>query len=802
MSSISLSRRPVVGPERSLFEELTYDGKVVKREPKDEEGPSHDHVAENPFDNKSSRTLFDAIDQLQTCGAGQDIDIPQLVIVGGQSTGKSSLLQSLVEIPFPTGQGCCTRFATRIVSRRTPPGSPNLCIVKIVKPDFDLNEFFNYGANDTYKSFEERCETLSAQRFSDIVEKVQKDYMGIDRGKHRGAKNFATEVLRVELSGPNRSHFSILDIPGFFSTAADVHPEEMAGVKRMVTEYMKKPQNLVICVADATNDVANQGIFDLAGEHVEKSRLIGVFTKCDRAKDSSQAREVVRTATKPDVADDYTSMKHGWFVVRNRKTEDGPDFDLEASEASLFSQDPWTNVPKSRRGSAMLKKFLAQFLSSRIRKEFPILQSKVQDLLQKNLQARKALGAPRPSHQDRVQYLNDVVHRFHSAAKLALEQPGHLPSQGMRVRNLVAMRNRKFDSYLRLNGHQFEFEDIFNPVLGDAGQPEDNSEEETASSQHEPPQFTFGVLPPTPSASPTPKSKAKKVKERPPQTVAQARKEVSPIRQKIREEIDVFQNAGLPGLLNTDVFPKLYNEQNRKWSKIALDHLRGVAQDTIAAAMEILKYVDEQCHLSSDAMEGLKSIVMDFYRTEFKEARKRLEDYMEQEKSFPLQTTNPRFQQSLEERRIKRYQDAFRRNIDDLRDWLHRGQHTASTIIDKVDLVLVDLHFDAATRMENEVHDVLQVYYELALETFIEFTTKRVIEDFVSNKKGPLRGLSTDYILGLSEAEVEKLAREDEATLLKRDGYNQQIARLERAHAIAENAWRQTTSCEGELLTA
>lgn len=36
------------------------------------------------------------------------------------------------------------------------------------------------------------------------------------------------------------------------------------------------------CVADACVDLANQEIFKLANTHVDKTRLIGVFTKCDR----------------------------------------------------------------------------------------------------------------------------------------------------------------------------------------------------------------------------------------------------------------------------------------------------------------------------------------------------------------------------------------------------------------------------------------------------------------------------------------------------------------------------------------
>lgn len=112
----------------------THTTPVARPESEADNGPAA--ISENPFENEASRVLFDANDKLRSCGAGEYIDIPQLVIMGGQSTGKSSLLQSLTEIPFPVGMDTCTRFATRIVSRRTPPGTPRQVQITIVPPDF------------------------------------------------------------------------------------------------------------------------------------------------------------------------------------------------------------------------------------------------------------------------------------------------------------------------------------------------------------------------------------------------------------------------------------------------------------------------------------------------------------------------------------------------------------------------------------------------------------------------------------------------------------------------------------------
>jgi GTPase SAR1 family protein len=240
-------------------------------------------IGDDAFNNDRSRALFDVVDQFQSCGAGRYIDIPQvqtpdeatwpsltilqLVIVGDQSTGKSSLLRSLTDIPFPVADGCCTRFATRIVSRRTAPGTPNQVKITIVPPDFKIKHF-DYPPDDRYRSCHEVRDSLTAEEFSRIIEKVlmrpnsstyyswnanegkkiqvTTEYMGINPGIGVNNKNFAVEVLKVEISGPQRPHFSILDIPGTVNNDFNLRPGEKLGISNMVAEYMKQPQNIVM----------------------------------------------------------------------------------------------------------------------------------------------------------------------------------------------------------------------------------------------------------------------------------------------------------------------------------------------------------------------------------------------------------------------------------------------------------------------------------------------------------------------------------------------------------------------------
>ncbi|KAI1522465.1 interferon-induced GTP-binding protein Mx2, partial [Pyrenophora tritici-repentis] len=77
----------------------------------------------------ASPALLRKIDQLREKNVGQHVPLPQLVVVGDQSSGKSSLLESLTGVPFPRDLELCTRYATQITSRRDPESRVDIKII-------------------------------------------------------------------------------------------------------------------------------------------------------------------------------------------------------------------------------------------------------------------------------------------------------------------------------------------------------------------------------------------------------------------------------------------------------------------------------------------------------------------------------------------------------------------------------------------------------------------------------------------------------------------------------------------------
>lgn len=75
------------------------------------------------------RRILDTVAQVRKCGLESILSLPQLVVCGDQSAGKSSVLEALTEIPFPRSDNLCTRFATEIILRRAPNNSLTIKVI-------------------------------------------------------------------------------------------------------------------------------------------------------------------------------------------------------------------------------------------------------------------------------------------------------------------------------------------------------------------------------------------------------------------------------------------------------------------------------------------------------------------------------------------------------------------------------------------------------------------------------------------------------------------------------------------------
>lgn len=115
-------------------------------------------------------SLLEKIDKLFACNVGDYVALPQLVVVGDQSSGKSSVLEALTTLPFPRESTLCTRFATQITFRR----SPDMTVAASVVPSQDSSEDHRKKAREWKK---DDLQQLDPTTFASIMEEVRLDTM-------------------------------------------------------------------------------------------------------------------------------------------------------------------------------------------------------------------------------------------------------------------------------------------------------------------------------------------------------------------------------------------------------------------------------------------------------------------------------------------------------------------------------------------------------------------------------------------------------------------------------------------------
>jgi GTPase SAR1 family protein len=112
-----------------------------------------------------NQVLLDKIDKLFANNVGDYVDLPQLIVVGDQSSGKSSILEGLIDFPFPRDAGLCTRFATQIIFRRSNDSSMNVSIIPGNSSSLEHSAEVKVWNKTNFK-------VLDSQYFAEIIKEV------------------------------------------------------------------------------------------------------------------------------------------------------------------------------------------------------------------------------------------------------------------------------------------------------------------------------------------------------------------------------------------------------------------------------------------------------------------------------------------------------------------------------------------------------------------------------------------------------------------------------------------------------
>ncbi|KAK2686844.1 hypothetical protein QWA68_014729 [Fusarium oxysporum] len=380
--------------------------------------------------------LFDALDRLSALNVAKEIQIPQLVVVGDQSSGKSSVLEAIAGYPFPVDDQLCTRFPTKLIMRRSKdrhfrvsiePGKSRDDAEKIRLLQFSAPTQSGHGLD--LGGVVKKAAGALGVHFTTKSHKQTKKISNSKNAKNTSAdltqaRDFADDVLKIQICGPDLPLLSLVDLPGLFRTqSTEQGGIGMQAVTKMIESYVKMRRTITLLVVSARMSYHNhegparvQNILQVdAGL---RDRVVGVVTSPDEAQSPVEMFKLLNGQL------DKLNLTFGWHVVRNRSRVDrdvGKSlWERDDEKRAFFHAEDWKDFPKSWAGIAALRQKLGDMLCEHTRIELPAMILEVKskaDIIQSRLEAA---GPSRATDKDRRLYLNAMAKRFEGLMIMAL----------------------------------------------------------------------------------------------------------------------------------------------------------------------------------------------------------------------------------------------------------------------------------------------------------------------------------------------------------------------------------------------
>lgn len=333
-----------------------------------------------PIINKL-QDVFSAIGQ-------SPINLPQIVVIGSQSSGKSSVLENIVGKDFlPRGTGIVTRRPLVLQLYNIGPSSGAASSDLAAAPA---------AANGTGEAADEWGEFLHlpGQKFTDFNEirrEIEKETERLT-GKNKGISN---KSINLKIFSPYVLNLTLVDLPGVTKVPVGDQPVNIEEqIRDMCIEFISNPNSIILAVTPANSDLANSDALKLAREiDPEGQRTIGVLTKLDLMDEGTDAMDMLQGRVIP--------LKRGFVGVINRSQADINNKlairDSLGKEQQYFKSHPAYRGMATRMGTQYLSKTLNTILMHHIRDCLPEIKSKIGSMVSDLDNELVEMGSPTES---------------------------------------------------------------------------------------------------------------------------------------------------------------------------------------------------------------------------------------------------------------------------------------------------------------------------------------------------------------------------------------------------------------------
>ncbi|KAG6808394.1 hypothetical protein H0H92_004284 [Tricholoma furcatifolium] len=301
---------------------------------------------------------------------GGELDMPQLVVVGSQSAGKSSVLETIVGRDFlPRGQGIVTRRPLVLQLIHTPvPAEPS----PNAPPYTEWAQFLHIDKRFT--------------DFNEIRKEIEQETFRV-AGQNKGVSKLP---ISLRIYSPDVLDLTLVDLPGLTKIPVGDQPSDIERqIRNLILDYISKPNSVILSVSPANVDLANSESLKLARQvDPQGRRTIGVLTKLDLMDAGTNALDILTGRVYP--------LKLGFIGVVNRSQQDINSeksmTDALESENEFFRNHAAYRNIAHKNGTKYLAKTLNQVLMNHIRDKLPDMKARLNTLMGQAQQELNTFG--------------------------------------------------------------------------------------------------------------------------------------------------------------------------------------------------------------------------------------------------------------------------------------------------------------------------------------------------------------------------------------------------------------------------
>lgn len=357
------------------------------------------------------------------------LNIPTLVMIGSQSSGKSSLLNKLLNMEMlPTGSKMVTR---------TPL---NLELINTNK-DF----YAEFGNFDDCKWTKIKTINLTYPKpLSDEIQIIKNYIMSLTKKYAGNEMNISNKEINIRIYSPNVININLIDLPGLTMIActdkgqpADIKDQ----IQSLIEKYVKNPNNILLCVIPAREDIETDIALDFLKTYDKNGdRTLGILTKIDLMNKNTTIVNYLENNISKDL-----KVKYGYYAVNNNEVDDFNYFNTHEIYKELTCKEKF--------GIKNLGDSLSKILLENIKKSIPNLLIEIDNLYKKSIIILDNLGIELPTDKNALySYLTKFIINFSSIFNNSIESKQEKINTGRLIKDIfINYRNElsKLDPFTK-----------------------------------------------------------------------------------------------------------------------------------------------------------------------------------------------------------------------------------------------------------------------------------------------------------------------------------------------------------------